>query len=125
MLYSAIEDAEEGDDYLFFAFITKNAVQNRDVYSFYGEFTAERKRRGIKVKGIASESSRKLFQKYMQDTSHVLFVKYPTLQNISIFRNKVIMTPWEDREVSFLITSRQLADNFRNYFMTIWKAYGK
>ena len=123
MLYKAIEEGEEGDEYLFFSFTTANKAYNDEVYPFYNQFLEERERRGFIMKGIASESNRRLFTKSRRNLEGLLFVKFPTLQNISIFRNKVIMTPWEDRQMSFLITSSQLADTFRNYFYSIWNKY--
>lgn len=123
MLYRAIEESEPGDEYLFFAFSTESEVWEPPVYEFYEQFRRERRARGIRLKGISSEKSRSRFQSNKVDMSEILFVKFPTLQNISIFRNKVIMTPWEDSQISYLITSRQLSESFRTYFNSIWNAY--
>lgn len=125
MLYQAIEDGVPGDEYLFFAFITNNQQYNDEVFKFYQQFQIERDQRGLVVKGIAPDGSREIFKRNMRDTRNVLFVNFPTLQNISVFRNRVMMTPWEERPVSFLITSRQLADSFRNYFFSIWRQFRK
>ena len=125
MLYKVIEDGEPGDEYLFFAFMTEHRRWDAEVYEFYGSFKQERERRGITVKGIAPESRRALLAEARGDVSDVLFVGFPVLQNISIFRNKVTMTPWEEKQVSFLITSRHLSDSFRAYFHSIYSHYRK
>lgn len=125
LCYKFIEDAEPGDEYLFFAFITPNEELDRMVYEFYTEFAIDRKRRGIKVKGVAHESRRALFQQLNYDINQIAFVNFPTIQNVSVFRNKIIITPWEDKQVAFLLTSHQVAENFRSYFYSIWNNYRK
>lgn len=123
MLYKFIEDSEPGDEYLFFAFFTPIEQRDREVYQFYREFLDERQRRGIKVRGIAHSSRRKLFQEIDYDLDAILFTDLPYIQNVSVFRNKIIITPWQYHPIAFLITSRQVADNFRDYFKLLWSTY--
>jgi hypothetical protein len=56
------------------------------------------------------------------DTKHriVKYVDFPIPLNISIVNDKIMFTPWEDKQVSFLIHSRQLAESFRRYFYSIF-----
>lgn len=123
MLYKLIEDYEKGDEYLFFAFYTPIEQRDREVYQFYREFLDERRRRGIKVRGIAHVSRRTLFEEIDYDMDAILFTDVPYIQNVSVFRNKIIITPWQYHPVAFLITSRQVADNFREYFNLLWSTY--
>lgn len=125
MCYKFIEDAEPGDEYLFFAFITQSEEIDREVYSFYREFTLDRQRRDILIRGVAHESRKNLFASLGYDLKQIAFVNFPTLQNASIFRNKIILTPWQDRHVGFLLTSHQVASNMRDYFYSIWNHYKK
>lgn len=118
MLYELIEDGKKGDEYLFFAFYTENPDDNDNVYLFYKDFEFERKKRGIKVKGIAPESIRSKFKG--RDTSQVVFVNFPVPMNIGVFKDKIIFTPWEDGQVSYLVYSKQLAESFRKYFYSVW-----
>lgn len=120
MLYKFIEDAKPGEDYLFFAFLTESGTLDHEVNTFYKDFRKDRMRRGLKIKGIAHKSVKDRFDKVAYDYSDVRFVDFPTLQNVSICHNKVIMTPWDDRQVSFMITSQQLARNFQQYFYSLW-----
>lgn len=125
MQYEAIKDAKPGDEYLFFTFYTKNPKDFDYVFSFYNEFEKERKRRGILVKGILPNNPaiRELLKE--RDQRGLLYVDFPTPQNVSIINDKVLLTPWEDKQVSFLIHSRQLAEGFRKYFYSIWDKYKK
>lgn len=121
MLYKFIEDTEAGDDYLFFAFMTQGGSHDKEVNAFYRDFRSDRIRRGLKIRGIAHQSVKERFREVSYDYQDVLFVDFPTLQNVSICRNRVIFTPWDDRQISFMITSQQLAANYRQYFYSIWK----
>jgi sugar-specific transcriptional regulator TrmB len=122
MLYSFIEDAEPGDDYLFFSFHPGTRDRYPEVFEFYKEFEKERQRRGLIVRGIAPKELQNFFAG--RAVENVLFVDFPTVLNLSVCRNKVVMTPWEDdRQISFLVTSRHLSSNFRQYFYSIWNHY--
>ena len=123
MLYKLIENAKRGDEFLFFSFYTENPDDFDNVYTFYKEFEKERKKLGIKTRGIAPKIIKSKF--LGREIKNILFVDFPVPLNISVFNDKVIMTPWEDKQVSFLINSKQLAESFRQYFYSIWKHYHK
>ena len=79
----------------------------------------ERKKRGIIVRGIIPSIIKEKFKG--RDLKNLRFVDFPVPTNISIFRDRVVFTPWEDKQVSFLIYSRQLADSFRKYFYSVYQ----
>jgi sugar-specific transcriptional regulator TrmB len=118
MLYEFIKNAKKGDEYLFFSFYTKNPDDFDNVYNFYKEFEKDRKKVGVVVKGIAPSSIKDKFKG--RDIKNLKFVDFSVPLNISVFNDKVVFTPWEDRKVSFLIHSKQLADSFRVFFYSIW-----
>ena len=120
MCYNFIEGVDPGTDYLIFAFNSPLEDQDREIYSFYREFTNDRLRRGLKIKGIAPLIRKALFKELDFNLEQWIFVDFPTLENVSVCGNKIIMTPWQYKPVSFMITSRQLADNYRDYFFSIW-----
>ena len=70
------------------------------------------------MKGIAPTNIKEKYKE--RDTRNVIFTELPIPMNISIFQDKVVFTPWEDKKISFLIYSKQLAESFRNYFNSIW-----
>lgn len=119
MLSKFIEGSKRGDEYLFFSFYTKNPDNFDNIYNFYKEFEKERKEKGIIIKGIAPKKIKEKFKG--RNTKNIKFVDFPTPLNISILNDKIIMTPWEDKQISFLINSRQLAESFRVLFYSIWK----
>lgn len=119
-LYEMIDDAKEGDEYLFFSFFTENPDDFNEVYDFYKEFEKDRERFGITIKGVSPASIKDKFAG--RKTENFVFVDFPIPLNISIFRDKVLMTPWEEEQTTFLLYSRQLAESFRSYFYSIWGA---
>ena len=121
MLYELIKDTRKRDEFLFFVFDTEKKDENEKIYDFYRtEFHQERKKRGLIEKGLAPLSLKKQVEKAKWTKGKVKFVKFPIPTNISIIKDKVAFTPWDDGEISFLIKSRQLADSLRAYFYSVW-----
>ena len=118
-LYDFIDDAEQDDEYLFFSFYTEKPSDFNEVYEFYKEFEKERERYGIITKGLAPKSIKDKFEG--RKIENITFIDFPIPTNISVFRNKVLMTPWEEEQITILVNSRQLAESFRNFFYSIWK----
>jgi len=118
MLYEVIKDGQEGDEYLFFSFYTENPDDFDNVYNFYKDFEKERKKLGLIVKGLAPSKIKHKFKR--REIKNIKFVDFPIPLNISVFRNNVIFTPWEDKQISFMIYSKQLAESFRQYFYSIY-----
>ena len=123
MCHELIEDTQPGDDYLNFAFHTRSKIYDEEVHAFYRGFNEERKNRGLIIKGILHEDSRVYYLQNNRDPKEALFVDFPVLTNASICGTKVMFTPWEHAQVSFMINSRHLADNLREYFYFIWNTY--
>jgi predicted transcriptional regulator len=120
MLYELISDSKKGDEYLYFSFYTDNPDDFDNVYNFYRYFEKEREKKGIITKGIVPLSRREKFKG--RNLRNIKFVDFPVPTNISIFRDKVVLTPWADRQVSFMIYSKQLADSFRKYFYSVYNS---
>jgi predicted transcriptional regulator len=118
-----IADAKKGDEHLFFSFYAKDPERFKRVFAFYRDFDLVRKKKGIAVKGILPESIRELAGR--RRYGKMCYVDFPTPTNISICGKKVLFTPWEDEEVTYLIYSRHLADSLRVYFNSIFDKYYK
>ena len=93
------------------------------MFDFYREFEQERHRRGIIVKGIAPAAIKDKFSG--RNLKNILFVDFPTLNNINIINDYVTLHPFEENETAFLIRSRDIATSFRNHFYSIWNLYKK
>lgn len=121
MCFKLIENTQRGDDFLFFAFSSRNEEYEKQVYEFYREYTGIRVERGLKLRGISHEKLRHRFTEFQWPHSNIRFVNFPTLKNISICRERVIIVPWEETQTSFLITSSSFARTCREYFNEVWE----
>lgn len=117
MQYEFLKDSKKGDEFLFFSFYTKNPKEFEFVFEFYREYDKVRQKKGLIVKGIFPKE---LEYSAKDRTIQTKVVDFPIPLNISILNDKVVMTPWEDKQISFLIHSRQLAEQFRTLFYSIW-----
>jgi len=122
MLREMIKDGKKGEEFLFFAFFTKNPEDYKYVYDYYRKYELDRLEKGLVVKGIAPKRLKKIIK---LRKSKILFVDFPIPENISVFQDKVFFTPWEDKQISYLIHSSQLAESFRRYFYSIWDTQQK
>ena len=121
--YEAIKNAKKKDEWLFLAFYTENPDDFENVYNFYHEFEKERKKLGIVVRGIAPIKIKDKFK--TRDQKTLLFVDFPIPTNINLFQDTVMLTPWEDKQITIVVHSKQLAESFRQYFYSIWNQYKK
>ena len=116
-----MEGANEGDEYLFFSFQTEETSQYKNLFTFYDEMAKERNSKKIITKGILPIENKKLMEAgFPQRYQGLLYVDFPILSNMSILNDKVFFTPWEDKEITFLVQSRQLANCFKDYFNRVW-----
>jgi len=121
LINKLIADAQKGDEYRFFSFYAEKPERFEKVYEFYKKFDMVRKRRGLVVKGIIPRGIKKLVGG--QRPVKICYVDFPVPTNIAVCGNKVLFTPWEDEEVTYLIYSRHLAKSFREYFNSIFDKY--
>lgn len=120
-LNELLKDSKKGDEFLFFVFEVNNVGDYEKVYEFYRkDFHEQRKEIGLVEKGISPLRLKNEISKASWAKKCVKFIDFPTLTNISILNNKVLFTPWEDGETSFLVNSKQMADSFRKHFYSIW-----
>lgn len=117
--YRMIEGVRPGTDWLFFAFYSKDPSVMEQVHAFYAEFEQERAARGITVKGVAPKNWAGYYRG--RRLENICLVDFPILYNINICADRVMLTPWDDGEVCFLITSDDVASHFRRHFKTIWR----
>jgi hypothetical protein len=120
MCFKLIENTKKGDNFLFFGFSCSNSQWEQQVYQFYREYTFIRLDRGLKIRGIAHESMKPRFIEHSWPHTNIRFVPFPTLRNMSICNNRVIIVPWEETQTSFLITSNSFAQNCLDYFNEVW-----
>ncbi len=121
--YQMIEGVARGSEWNFFSFLSESQQSMDLIHAFYKQFEYERAERGITVRGVAPKSWAPYYLGRKAD--NILLVDIPLLHNINICADRVILTPWDDGEVCFLMYSRTLASHFRSYFQSIWHKFKK
>lgn len=80
------------------------------------------KKNKIKFNGIGSKEWAK--SEYVKKTSNFINAKYvdfPLPGTIDIYKNMILEVAWSNKPTGILIHSKEIADNYRNYFNEVWK----
>jgi len=87
---------------------------------FLPRYTKERIKRKIKMKILASVASKDMLKKY--ELTEVKFLPEENISpaSITVYANKTGIALWSNEPVTVLITSKEIADNFRRYFDLMW-----
>lgn len=123
MLRNIIENSKPRDLYL--AFTHGEEHQNETINIFYKNFIKRRKEKKLDIKLLANNSIKKLFQelytkKEFQETS-IKFTDFNFPHGMTIFKDNIIMITWKENPTAVKIQSNQIADEFRNFFLQLWK----
>ncbi|MBN2095145.1 MAG: hypothetical protein JW727_03800 [Candidatus Aenigmarchaeota archaeon] len=87
---------------------------------FLPRFTKERIRRGIEMKILTAESSRRFLEKYGLVDIRFLPDEYVSPAGITIYGNKLAFSIWSGEMITVLIESSEVSESFRKYFSLIW-----
>jgi len=101
----------------------ENIEEYKHIISYYKDFEDERKKKGIISKAIAPKWQKKQLKESTKKIN-ILFVNFPTPLDVSIFRDKILLSSWEKNEDTFfLLQSKGLSESFKQYFYSIWNKY--
>lgn len=76
----------------------------------------------IRFKGIGSKRWAK--SEYVKKTSSFInarYVNFPLPGTIDIYKDMVLQVSWGKKPIGIFIHSREIADNYRNYFHEVWR----
>ncbi len=88
---------------------------------FYSRLYLFQKQKKVQQRGIATRDFKK--SKHYAEISKgvkMKFVDFPLPATMDIFKDKLLIISWEN-VTAILITSKEIARHFRNYFDSIWK----
>ncbi|MFH1500786.1 MAG: helix-turn-helix domain-containing protein [archaeon] len=114
------EFRKDKDENLYFYIHDKDYGEKADL--FY--FSIIKILKKIKSRGIGDEQSRKsVFIKKFKNKkfAKVRYVDFPVPGNIEIFRDKMLIISWREPIIGVLVTSPSIAENFKQYFESVWK----
>ncbi len=115
-----LKDSTKKDPLLYFYVHDENTIKQADLF-YKQEFHHFRKLK-LKLKGITTESFKK--SKYFKKPPAFIELKYvdfPLPGTIDIYRDRILITSWSEIPISYLIHSKEIADNYRKYFHEVWK----
>ena len=104
------------DEVLYFYFHSQEYAEESDL--FYHSIQELTKR--ISTMGIANKEYKKSWFANKSQLLNVRFVDFPTLGNIDILKDMTMLVSWRPSIVGILIHSKEIVDNFRNYFNKVW-----
>lgn len=92
------------------------------INEFYYGISSFYKNKGILFKGIGSkEWVRSEYVKKTKSYIDARYVDFPLPGTIDIYKDFVLEVSWGEKPVGILIHSKEIADNYRNYFDEVWK----
>ncbi|PIN75303.1 hypothetical protein COV18_03885 [Candidatus Woesearchaeota archaeon CG10_big_fil_rev_8_21_14_0_10_37_12] len=115
-----LKDAKKEDIDLYFYMSSPKYIEPATI--FYGKTWTWMSKIEIKALGIANREHKgaemtKNYPSWVDER----YVNYPVPGNIDILNDKVLIISWSDKPIGILIQSKDVADNFRNYFYATWK----
>jgi HTH-type transcriptional regulator, sugar sensing transcriptional regulator len=121
---SILEELPAGSEYIGFA-AGADEQFSEETKTFFGIYNRKRSEMKYHIKLIANESARKTIRKYKyekgQRKPQYRFVKGIAFNGIIIFGDKVLQVAFEDEPVAVIISSKAMADSFRQVFNSYWK----
>tara|TARA_Y100000310_G_C20689133_1_gene821034 strand:- start:1348 stop:2070 length:723 start_codon:yes stop_codon:yes gene_type:complete len=121
MLLETIEDAEKGDEWLFFAGDIE--PYNKEIQDFFKRFDPKRKGKGMLIRGIAPLRLEHLFEDRVR--KGFMEMKYnttPSPPKMSVCNDKVAFFTWGEKPLGYLIHSKQLAEKYKEFFESVWRS---
>jgi len=127
MLLGLILDARKGED--FYGFSTGETSQNKEIEEFYEWWGALKINSGLKDHLLISSANKQKFLNSLTEDAKKAFEKTKSLRfsnvffpgDTAIFRNYVIIFNWDDISTATLITNKNLAKQYKNFFVGLWE----
>jgi len=118
-----LQGAEKGNSYYFFYIPEK--IYDEKVDLFFSRLQLKFKKSRLIVRGISNEKYRKSWFIKQAKWMKMRFTNTPLPSNVDMCENKVLFTSWRDSPIGVLVHSKEIYENFRIYFETVWKASSK
>ncbi|MFH1212389.1 MAG: helix-turn-helix domain-containing protein [Candidatus Woesearchaeota archaeon] len=123
LLRNIIQDAKPKESYLAFTHTSEHEVKTINL--FYKNFIKKRIDKKLDIRLLANSHQKKMFQKnyssYEIQKTKMRFTNFDFPHGMTIFRDYVITITWEKNPTAIKIKSEQIAEEFRNFFLQLWK----
>ena len=116
-----LAELNPGEEFLFFA-QQKEELEHKLVVIFFKNFHSKRLEKSIFSRGIADYALKDLFGTSLKQKNRKMRYTHLSLPlAISIGKNRVIMNIWGDNPICFEVTSKRIANRYREFFEKVWK----
>ncbi len=112
-----LQDVKRDEDFLFFYNTPKEYATQ--VEEFYLIIAKKFKKSGVDLKGLTFESYRGTKGIKQTPWTKMKYVNFPIPPTMDICKDKILIISWK-RPMGFLIKSQELADNFKEYFYSVY-----
>jgi predicted transcriptional regulator len=116
-----LHGTKKGDEAFFF--YAYNPAYMEISLSFYRRIMPFFKEIGIRWNGITQESYRKI-SLARQIPKYIIkerYVGFPVPGNVGIFNDRILIIAWSSQPIGIVIHSKEVADNFKSYFSSLWE----
>ena len=118
LLYGLVAKAKKGEEYL--SFTPGEEHDDPEVTLFYTNFTLKRKEKGLKIRVLANEKIRPIYEKrYAKEVLTAInnrFTSFNFPQGVVVFQDKLIILNWKERPTAIVITSKTIANQYKTFF---------
>jgi len=126
MLANIIEDAKPKEEYISFSLGEEHLRPG--IETFYKKFIRLRKEKKLRIKALVNTKVRRILEKaYTKEELKTVNIRYTDFnfpQGIAVFRDKVTLMNWVGDATTILITSKNIASQFKKFFFELYdKAY--
>ena len=109
-----------GEEYYFFQF-PKEQLFKEDLLRFFATYHQRRVSAGIKVKGLASPTTREIIRKISSlPNTQVRYLDEFTPTGMVVYKNRIIIIEWEEEPVAFVLESASVAESYNKFFRQAW-----
>lgn len=123
IIQALVEKARKGDEYL--SFSVGEEHDDPEIVRFYTNLTWRRKEKGLKIKVLTNKNIKPVYEKrYSKKVLKAINNKYTKFnfpQGIIVLNDKIITLNWNPKATAIIITSKNLANQYRKFFYEIYK----
>ena len=122
LLRNIIQDAKQKELYL--AFTHGEEHKDATINIFYKSFIKRRREKKLDMKLLANIFIKPLFKEIytkeeFKDTK-IRFTEFSFPHGLTIFRDNLIYISWKENPTAVKIQSKQMAEEFRRFFLGLW-----
>lgn len=116
-----LKTMKKGEEYYFFQ-VYRKELEEENFLTFFRNYHLKRSEKGIKAKAFgmkkAKEKTTEIFKNLKNTQIKYIDEFIPT--GLSIYKNKIIITEWEDSPIAIVIESKAIANSYKQFFLDKW-----